>query len=172
MEFYELIESRVSIRNYDSQQAVSEDILNRILNAGRLAPSASNRQPWKFVLVSSKEKLAAVADSYHREWFKQAPHYLVVVGDKSQSWVRPGDGYNSIETDLAIAMDHLILAAANENIGTCWIIAFDYEKLAKAIGLHEDEVIFCMTPLGYQKPGFEKKNNKIRKSLEELVRRI
>jgi nitroreductase len=172
MEFYKLIESRESIRDYDQEKPVSEDVLNRILNAGRLAPSASNRQPWKFVLVSSKEKLAEVADSYHREWFKQAPHYLVVVGDKSKSWVRPSDGYNSIETDLAIAMDHMVLAAANENVGACWIIAFDYEKLSKAIGLTENEVIFCMTPLGYQKPGFEKKNSKIRKPLEEVVRRI
>jgi len=172
MEFYKLIESRESIRNYDSQKPVSEDVLNRILNAGRLAPSAANRQPWRFVLVSSEQKLAEVADSYQREWFKQAPHYLVVVGDKSQSWVRPSDGYNSIETDLAIAMDHLVLAAANENVGTCWIIAFDYEKLAKVVDLKEEEVLFCMTPLGYQKPDFEKKNKKTRKTLDEVVRRI
>ena len=135
MEFYKLIEQRESVRNYDPERKVSDKVLGRILNAGRLAPSASNRQPWTFVLVSSDEKLKEVKSCYPRSWFNDAPHILVVVGNKSKSWVRPYDGYNSIETDLAIAMDHMILAAENEGVGTCWIIAFDYEKLAKAIGL-------------------------------------
>ncbi len=170
MEFYDLIKTRESIRDYDPNKLVSESVLNRILEAGRLAPSASNRQPWTFVVASSKEKLEEVRQCYHKEWFKQAPHILVVVGDKSKSWVRGYDDYNSIETDLAIAMDYLILAAENEGVGTCWIIAYDYQKLAKAIGLKENEVIYCITPLGYPHDGFEKKGNKIRKPFEEVVR--
>jgi len=172
MDFYKLIENRESIRDYDFKRKISEEVLNRVLNAGRLAPSASNRQPWKFILVSSRDKLAEIGECYPREWFKQAPHILVVVGDKSNSWVRVKDGYNSIEVDLTIAMGHMILAAENEGVGTCWIIAYDYDILAKAIGLKENEVIFCITPLGYQNDGFKKKSNKIRKSLEEVVRRI
>ncbi len=69
-------------------------------------------------------------------------------------------------------MDHMILAAANEGVGTCWIIAFDYDKLAKAVGLKENEVIYCITPLGYPHDGFQKKGQKIRKSLEKVVRWI
>ncbi len=172
MEYYDLIRTRETIRNYDPERKVPEDVLNRILDAGRLAPSAANRQPWTFVLVSSDEKLQAVKTAYAREWFQEAPHVLVVVGNKSKSWVRPYDGYNSIETDLAIAMDHMILAAENEGVGTCWIIAFDYQKLADAIGLAENEVVYCITPLGYPKAGFRKKGNKIRKPLSEVVRRI
>ena len=172
MEFYDLINTRESIRDYDSEKPVSEEVLVRILEAGRLAPSAGNRQPWTFVVVSSPEKLTEVRECYHKEWFKQAPHILVVVGDKSKSWVRPYDGYNSIETDLAIAMDHMILAAANEGVGTCWIIAFDYEKLAKAIDLYENEVIYCITPLGYPHDGFQKKGQKIRKPMGEIVKWI
>ena len=172
MEYYDLIRTRESIRNYDPEQKVPEEVLNRILEAGRLAPSASNRQPWTFVLVSSDEKLREVKESYSRSWFHDAPHVLAVVGDKTQSWVRPYDGYNSIETDLAIAMDHIILAAENEGIGTCWIIAFDYDKLASALGLSEKEVVYCITPLGYPKAGFRKKGNKIRKPLAEIVRRL
>jgi len=172
MDFYELISKRESIRDYDLSKPVSDDVLNRILEAGRLAPSAANRQPWTFVLVSSPEKLKEVGMCYHKDWFKQAPHILVIVGDKSRSWVRSYDSYNSIETDLAIAMDHIILAAENEGVGTCWIIAYDYEKLAKTIGLKEDEVIYCITPLGYQHEGFKKRGNKIRKPLEELVKKI
>lgn len=172
MDFYKLIENRESIRNYDPDRKISDEVINKILNAGRIAPSAANRQPWTFVLVSSDEKLAQVRECYHREWFKQAPYVLVAIGDKSKSWVRSYDNYNSIETDLTIAMDHMILAAENEGVGTCWIIAYDYDVLAKAIGLKENEVIYCITPLGYQNDGFEKKRNKIRKPLDEIVRRI
>jgi nitroreductase len=172
MEFYDLIRSRESIRNYDPEKKVPDDVLNRILEAGRLAPSASNRQPWTFVLVSSDEKLKEVKACYERNWFQEAPHVLVVTGDKTQSWVRPKDGYNSIETDLAIAMDHMILAAENEGVATCWVIAFDYEKLARAVGLKENEVVYCITPLGYPKAGFRRKGNKIRKPLREIFRKI
>jgi nitroreductase len=172
MEYYDLIRSRESIRNYDRDRKVPEKVLHRILEAGRLAPSASNRQPWTFVLVSSDDKLKEVKASYGRAWFQDAPHVLAVVGDKTQSWVRPKDGYNSIETDLAIAMDHMILAAENEGVATCWIIAFDYEKLAQAVGLKESEVVYCMTPLGYPRAGFRKKGNKIRKPLSEVIRKL
>jgi nitroreductase len=170
MDFYKLIENRETIRNFDMEQKVPEAVLKRILNAGRLAPSAANRQPWTFVLVSSEPVLSKVKGSYKREWFEKAPHILIVVGDKTKSWVRPYDGYNSIETDLAIAMDHMILAAENEGVAACWIIAFEYDKLAKAIGLNENEVIYCITPLGYPPKGFQKKKNKKRKSTQEIVK--
>lgn len=170
MEYYELIKIRESIRDYDPDKPINENILNRILEAGRLAPSAANRQPWTFVLVSSAEKLEEVRTCYHRDWFRQAPHVLVVIGDKSKSWVRSYDGYNTIETDLAIAMDHMILAAENEGVSTCWIVAFDYTKLSKAIGLKENEVIYCITPLGYPHKGFQKSGNKVRKPLDEIVK--
>ena len=167
-----MIRSRESIRNYDPERKVPEEVLSRILEAGRLAPSAGNRQPWTFILVSSDAKLREVKESYSRAWFHDAPHVLAVVGDKTKSWVRPYDGYNSIETDLAIAMDHMILAAENEGAGTCWIIAFDYDKLAVALGLSENEVVYCITPLGYPKAGFRKKENKTRKPFGEIVKRI
>ncbi len=170
MEYYKLIETRESVRNYDPDKKVSDEVLKRILNAGRLAPSAANRQPWTFYLVSSGEILKMVKQSYQREWFRDAPHVLVVAGDKTNSWVRPYDGYNSIETDLAIAMDHMILAAENEGVSTCWIIAFDYEKLREVLNLNENQVVYCITPLGYPKEGYKKHGNKKRKSLDEIVK--
>ena len=169
MEYYKLIENRETLRSYDPAKKVDKDVLMRILNAGRLAPSAANRQPWKFILVLSDEKLKEIKACYQREWFQNAPHILIVVGDKTKSWVRPYDGYNSIETDLAIAMDHMVLAAENEGVGACWIIAFDYDCLAKALNLTENEVVYCITPLGYPPSGYQKKGNKIRKHLNEVV---
>ncbi len=172
MEFYDLIKTRETIRSYDPDRKIDEDVLSRILEAGRLAPSAANRQPWTFVLVSSENKLKEVKASYPREWFQKTPYVLAVVGDKTKSWVRSYDGYNSIELDVAITMDHMVLAAENEGVATCWIIAFDYQKLAKALGLKEDEVVYCITPLGYPPEGFQKHGNKKRKRLDEVVRRI
>lgn len=169
MDFYQLIGNRESIRNYDPTRPVAKEVLERILEAGRLAPTACNIQPFKFFVVSSREMLAKVRACYNREWFKEAPHILIVVGDKDQSWKRGFDGYNSIETDMTIALDHLILAAENEGIGTCWIENYNPVILRAALGLEENEVVFSITPLGYQKPGFVKSGNKKRKPLKDIA---
>jgi len=169
MEYTELIRRRESIRNYDPGRPVSKKILEKILDAGRLAPSACNYQPWKFILVSSPEILAKVKSAYSRDWFRDAPNVLVMLGIKDKAWIRSYDGYNSVETDAAIAMTHIILAAENEGVGTCWIAAYDPEVLRKAINPGKNQVIFGITPLGYPRPGFRKSSDKKRKPLEEIV---
>ena len=169
MDFFELIEKRESVRDFVVDVKVEMDILLKIVNAGRLAPSASNRQPWRFLIVSSEKKLEELKECYHRDWFKKAPHILVVVGDKNSSWVRKKDGYNSIETDLTIAMDHIILAAEAIGVGACWISAFDNEVVRDVLQLADNEVVFNLTPLGYQSDGYAKKGKKDRKPLDEVV---
>ena len=82
------------------------------------------------------------------------------------------DNYNAIETDLTIAMDHMILAATAEGVGTCWIAAFDNKALREALGLTAAECVFAMTPLGYPPEGYTKLENKARKPLAETVRFI
>jgi nitroreductase len=170
MEFNDLIRKRESIRNYDPDKPVPKDTLERILDAGRLAPSACNYQPWKFLVIRSPEMLARVRACYHREWYKAAPQILVVVGQKDIAWTRNYDGYNSIETDLAIALTHIILAAENEGVGTCWIEAYDPAMLRNALGLDKNEVVYGITPLGYPGKGFSRKGFKVRKPLNEIVR--
>lgn len=172
MDFYNLIKKRESVRDYDPNRKIDDRVLYRILNAGRLAPSAANRQPWTFIVVSSKEKLEKVRPCYQKSWFQQAPHILIIIGDKTKSWIRSYDEYNSIETDLAIAMDHIILAAEYENVGTCWIAAYNYKILADAICLKENEVIFSITPLGYANKDYKKQDKKARKPLEDIVKII
>ncbi|MBN2864192.1 MAG: nitroreductase family protein [Bacteroidales bacterium] len=169
MEYSDIIRSRESIRNYDPDRPVPEKILEKILNAGRLAPSACNCQPWKFLLISSPMMLDKVRSCYPRAWFKEAPHVLVTVGYRSLAWVRSYDGYNSLETDVAIALTHIILAAENEGVATCWIAAYDPIKLKNALDLESNMEIFGITPLGYPKPGFSKILIKERKSLKEIV---
>ena len=169
MEYTDLILSRESIRNYDPGRPVSKEILEKILNAGRLAPSACNLQPFKFLVISSSNVLEKVRASYNKVWFKEAPHILVIVGLRDQAWKRSYDGYNSIETDVAIAMTHIILAAENEGVGTCWIEAYNPAILTDALNIKGEQVIFGITPLGYPKSGFQKSMNKQRKSLGDIV---
>jgi nitroreductase len=169
MEFDELIRRRVSVRSYDPGRPVAEDVMKRILESGRLALSAANRQPWKFLVISSPEMLSRIKASYNKDWYRDAPHILVMLGFREKAWKRSYDGYNSIETDLAIAMTHIILSAENEGVGACWIAAFDPAILNKAIGLSDDQVIFGITPLGYPGKDYIKNPQKIRKDFEDVV---
>ena len=113
--------------------------------------------------------LEKVRPCYPRPWFHDAPHILIVVGKESEAWVREADGYNSLETDLTIALDHMILAAEYEGVGTCWVGAYDPLELREALSLADDETVYSITPLGYSKEGFEKRGNKKRKPIEEIV---
>jgi len=169
MEYTDLIRTRESVRNYDPNRPVPKEILGKILDAGRLAPSARNNQPWKFLVISSSAILEKLRACYHRDWLKDAPHIVVVLGLIDQAWNRGYDGYNSVETDVAIAMTHIILAAENEGVGTCWIAAFDPALLKEALNISENQLVFGITPLGYPKPGYQKTLIKKRKSLEEIV---
>jgi nitroreductase len=169
MEYNDLIRSRESIRNYDPTRPVPKEILERILDAGRVAPSACNFQPWKFLVISSSEHLEKVRACYDRDWFREAPHILVVVGLRNKSWNRSYDGYNSIETDIAIALTHIILAAENEGVGTCWVEAYNPVILKEALSLNDDQLVFGITPLGYPKPGFKKTLSKKRKPLDDIA---
>jgi nitroreductase len=168
MDFRDVICGRESVRSYDPTRPVDKLVLERILEAGRVAPSAANKQPWRFVVVSSRESLLKLKRCYPRPWFQDAPHVLVVVGKVGDAWTRQ-DGYNSIETDLAIAMDHLVLAAENERVGTCWIAAYDPSILRSALGLGPDERVYTISPLGYPRSGYSKKIHKERKELSAVV---
>lgn len=170
MEFTDLVRSRSSVRSYDPARPVEKAVLDRILEAGRLAPSAANRQPWRFLVISSPGMLAKVRAAYSKPWFVDAPLVLAVVGKAADAWTRQPDGYNSIETDLAIAMDHLILAAANEGVGSCWIAAFHNDVLRKALALAPEEKLYAITPLGYARAGEPGTREKTRKPLAEIAR--
>ncbi len=172
MTFHELIRHRESIREYDPERPVEKEKLQRILEAGRIAPSAANRQPWRFYLVSDAGYRKRLCRCYPREWFCNAPHILVVAGRYAEAYVRRSDGYNTLETDLAIAMDHMILAADAEGVATCWVIAFDPEMIKHTGIIEPDEKVFAITPLGYPPKNFVRKGVKDRKSPEEVIKYI
>ena len=168
MDFYDLVSNRSSIRSFDMSRAIPQEVLNRILNAGRLAPSANNLQPWHFHVITSPEVLEKIYPCYKRDWIQSAPCLMIVSGDRNSAWVRRHDNYNSIETDLTIVMDHLILAAAWEGLGSCWIAAFDPGIIREALQLDRNIEIYAFTPLGYAAPD-ALPSPKLRKSLEEIT---
>lgn len=166
MEFSELIQKRYSVRAY-RPDPVPEDALQRVLEAARLAPTAVNRQPFQLIVIHTAGREAELKRIYKQDWFVQPPLVIGICGIPAQGWTRKYDGKNHTDIDAAIAMDHLILAATNEGLGTCWIGAFDPAAAREVLGLPEGVEPIAFTPLGYpaDQPG-EKK----RKPLSELVR--
>jgi len=168
MEFNEVILKRESVRNYDPARPVNREVLDRVLEAGRIAPSAANYQPWEFWLISTPEMLAKIHPSYSRQWLHDAPHILIVTGDLDQGWERE-DGFNSLQTDLAIAMHQMILAATNEGLGSCWVTNFKVDVIRKALGLKDSMQVYGITPLGYPREGFTSRTAIMRKPLHDVV---
>lgn len=150
-DFLALAERRCSVRAY-RPDPVPADILQDVLRAASLAPSACNRQPWCFVVVSDPARRRTLGMAYDREWFWTAPTIVAVCVAPASAWTRPYDGKNYAYVDGAIAMDHLTLAAAAAGLGTCWIGAFDPATAASVLALPDGWEIVAMTPLGYPSP--------------------
>ena len=148
MEFNELIRARYSVRAYQGRD-IPEDALQRVLDAFVLAPTAANKQPFGLVVVKTEGKEEALRRVYRAGWFAEQPPYVLCACAKPDAaWTRR-DGKNYADVDVAIAMDHLILAATNEGLGTCWIGAFDPVAAKEVLGLPEGIEPVVMTPLGY-----------------------
>ncbi len=125
MDFQQLVASRRSVRAY-RPDPVPETLLRQVLEAARLAPSACNRQPFRVVVIRTRGREADLLRVYPKEWFVQAPLVLAVCAVPGEAWVRSRyDGWSAAETDATIATDHMLLAAAELGLGTCWIAAFD-----------------------------------------------
>jgi len=165
MEFTDLIQKRYSARAY-KPDPVEDEKLQQVLEAMRLAPSADNRQPFQFIVIHTRGREAELRRIYSRAWFVDAPLVVCACGISARGWARR-DGKNYNDVDVAIAMDHLVLAAANLGLGTCWIAAFDPQAAREVLGLPAGVEPVAFTPLGYpaDRPG-----RKERKPLPELVR--
>lgn len=164
MEFLELIQKRYSVRAYKST-AVEEEKLNKVLEAARLAPTAANRQPIRFIVIKTKGREDELKRIYGREWFVKAPIVICACAVTFEAWTRR-DGKNYADIDVAIAMDHLILAAADLGLGTCWIAAFDPAEARAILKLPAGVEPVAITPLGYPADQWRAKT---RRPLSELV---
>jgi nitroreductase len=165
MDFSQLIRTRYSVRAY-KPDPVSEDELRKVLDAARLAPTAANKQPFQLIVIQTKGREEELRRIYNRDWFVGAPVVICACGAPSEAWIRD-DKKNYAVVDVAIVMDHLILAATDLGLGTCWIGAFNEQATREILGLPEEVEPIAFTPLGYPADQPEPKE---RKPLEELVR--
>ena len=166
--FLELVEARYSSRSY-SDRAVEPEKVEYLLECARLAPSAVNFQPWKFVVVESAEKRARLQECYLREWFREAPLYVVVCADKAQSWKRKLDGHDHADIDAAIATEHICLAATELGLGSCWVCNFDADLCSEVLDLEGEFYPVAIVPIGYPT---DEPTSKKRKPIEDVVSKV
>jgi nitroreductase len=193
----EAIQKRRSIRRYKPDE-IPQDILDQLLTALRLAPSGSNRQPWKFIVVQDKKMREAVAASCSfirtsgkrvlQSWIAKAPVIIVACGCENEAAAgcyedgeflidngrtvklerdkKPGEYVTSVHWDLAIALDHLTLAAVEEGLGTCWIGGINEPRLRELLSIPDDWTAELAMTIGYP---VSWPDARPRKSLEEII---
>lgn len=164
METYEAIRSRISVRSY-SMKPVPDEVLDRVLETGRIAPSASNYQPWHFIVVTDPKKRAALSGGRWAKFLKECPVVIVGCGDKKKS-----PGWNVV--DVSIALQQMVIAATAEGLGTCWIGSFYEDRVKKALNIPEKWGVVAMLTVGYPKKDSDldpSNANRSRKDFGEIV---
>jgi nitroreductase len=164
MDVFAAIKGRRSVRAYKPAQ-IEEDKLKKVLEAARLAPSASNRQDWKFVIVREKEtrkKLARAA--FGQSFIGEAPVVIVACGTEPKAIMACGQPTSTV--DVSIACAFMILEAYEQGLGTCWIGAFKEDEVKKILKIPEPVRVVSMIPLGYPD---ESPSQRERKDFDEIV---
>lgn len=175
-----IVNERFSVRSY-ADRPVEDEKLNLILEAARLAPSASNAQPWHFYVVRNKEKITALSGKMPigsqfviNSFIAQAPAVVVATAGpidflhRAMSFIANKRWYY---IDVAIALEHMVLTAWELGIGSCWIGWFDGKKIKELLKISKNEEVIAMLALGYPKEGHISHSKK-RKSMEEIVKFI
>jgi nitroreductase len=145
LEYMDLVKKRRSIRRY-KPDPISDRDLKEILEAARLAPSSSNRQCWRYVIVTDQDVKNKIAEAGEK-WVNQAPVVVVACANPELSSHKPGMDYFMV--DIGISFEHLILAATNLGIGTCWIAGFKEKMVKEALGVPDEIRVVAYTALGY-----------------------
>jgi nitroreductase len=165
MDFFDVIQKRYSVRSY-KRDSVEEHMLQRIIEAARLAPTAANRQPFQLIVIHTAGRETELSRIYDQTWFVQASIIICACAIPNKAWVRR-DGKKYSDVDVAIAMDHLVLAATDVGLGTCWIAAFDPAAAREVLGLPDSVEPIAFTPLGY---AANQLGNRRRKTIMEIVK--
>ena len=165
MDVMEAIRQRRSVRAYQDRP-IEEEKLQQVLEAGRLAPSGNNRQEWVFVVVRDSAKREQLVEACCNQAFvATAPVVLVICATDAKRTMR--SGMRGAAVDTSIAVDHMTLAAVGLGLGTCWIGAFEADKVGKVVGLPKGIIAAHVLPLGYPA---STPDARPRKSLAEVVR--
>jgi nitroreductase len=166
MELMEVIRNRRAVRKYKSKP-VSEKDIEYVLQAARLAPSWANGQCWRYIVVTDEDSRRKITSELRwADRAAEAPVIIVGCADPAKSGDRNGKPYYML--DMGISMEHLLLAATEKGLGTCWIGRFDEKVVKETLGIPENIQAVALTPLGYAD---ESPAPKDRKSLEEMTSR-
>lgn len=165
MDFTTLCNTRASVREYE-KTPIEEEKLSAVLEAARLAPSACNKQPWKFYVLKSAEAIEKAAECHQFPWMKEAPATILCCINHDREWVRPYDDKRHGNIDIAIAVEHICLAATEQGLGTCWICHFDAALCKEKFNLPDNLEPAVMIPIGYPKGNIAPKK---RTTIENIV---
>ncbi len=170
-EFMQVIKDRVSVRDYSSKK-VNNDLIDQVLEAGHLAASAGNLQPWSFYIVKNKAKIKEIAGLAKQEWVSRAPVAIVVCADPQISAAKYGErGANLyVIQDTAAAVENILLAATAYDLGSCWVGSFSEEELKSAVDIKEEVIPMAVVTLGY--PAGPAKEARPQRALTDIVTRI
>jgi nitroreductase len=162
----EAIQKRYSVRHY-KDQPVEEDKLTEVLEAARLAPSGSNLQPWKLVVVRDRSTIRSMVHAIGGQQFvEQAP--VLVVACKNGEGYNIGHRYDGAVVDITIALDHVTLQAASMGLGTCWLGNYDGNEVRALLGIPSENPVVAILALGYPDESHPRRPG-VRKALDELV---
>lgn len=166
MKVLDVIQKRRSVRKY-KKDPIPEKALRCVLEAARLAPSGKNFQPWKFIIVKDKALKEKLAQASAGQFFMaEAPIIIIGCGFPDNCYAHMGRYMKSWSVDVTIALDHLMLQAQEEGLGTCWIGSFEEEEVKAILNIPENVKVLALTPLGYpdEIPRFRG-----RKNLDEII---
>ena len=165
MTFLDLIKQRYSCRSYQNKR-VEQEKLDYVMECVRLAPSAVNKQPWVFRIVENEDDKSKLHTCYSRVWFQTAPMYIICSILHDEEWVR-SDGKHHGDIDIAIAVEHLCLAATEQGLATCWVCNFDAAKCKQLFSIADNEEPAVLIPIGY---AADEAREKKRKTISEICK--
>jgi nitroreductase len=166
MDVFEAIQKRKSVRVYDSVP-IPKEKLEKLFEAARLAPSADNLQPWHFIIVTDPEKRKQLSKAPFASFLAESPVVLVACGDKKAS-------PNWYMVDVAIALEHIVLTATNEGLGTCWVGSFNEPRVKEMLRIPEQFKVVALLAIGYSCEKIDLRRTmvkivRMRKKLEGIV---
>ena len=166
--FLQLAKTRFSNRSYLPKE-VDKELVLKILEAARIAPSAVNKQPSVFYVIQKPDELKKIYECYPRDWFKTAPMLIIACANHELSWKR-ADGKDHADIDITIAVDHMVHTATDLGLSTCWVCNFNRELLTYTLNLPSYIEPVIILPIGYSaEKGNPDRHITTRKPLKEFV---
>jgi len=167
MDFESLAKQRFSVRSF-ADRPLEKALLDKILEAGRIAPTAKNKQPQRVYVLQSEEALAKIRAITTCAF--NAPVVLLICADVTEAWKNEENGINTAVMDASIVTTHMMLQATDLGIGSCWVCRFGAEKVKIAFDLPENILPCCLLPLGYiATDAIPSSRHELRKSMDEIV---